>query len=179
MVHSEGCFNLFPGKYRGNKCTATSVNMFIARNTYEVAILAYFEQIGLEKRWGGPPHSSYSRGNTAAMTQKINNTMLKKVDIHIMNAWIFSEGMCCWHHNNFILSFPTFALTRQPHIFMFDIQFQKWICVHQVIVITWHHYLLPTPLPWCMFFVYWNWIHAFLYRSTRNRTMLTTTSSTS
>ena len=28
---------------RGNKCTATSVNIFIARNTYE----AYFEQIGL------------------------------------------------------------------------------------------------------------------------------------
>ena len=45
MVHSEECFNLFPGKKRGNKCTATSVNMFIARNTYE----AYFEQIGLEK----------------------------------------------------------------------------------------------------------------------------------
>ena len=41
MVHFEG--------WRGNKCTATSVNMFIARNIYEVAILAYFEQIGLEK----------------------------------------------------------------------------------------------------------------------------------
>ena len=27
----------------------TSVNMFIARNTYEVAILAYFVQNGLEK----------------------------------------------------------------------------------------------------------------------------------
>ena len=49
MVHSEGCSNLFPGKYTGNKCTATSVNMFIARNTYEVTILAYVEQIGLEK----------------------------------------------------------------------------------------------------------------------------------
>ena len=49
MVHSEGCFNLFPGKYRGKKCIATNVNMFIARNTYEVVILAYFEQIGLEK----------------------------------------------------------------------------------------------------------------------------------
>jgi len=57
--------------------------MFIARNTYE----AYFEQIGLEKHWGGPPHSSYSRVTTAAMTKKINNTVLKKVDIHIMNAW--------------------------------------------------------------------------------------------
>ena len=56
--------------------------MFIARNTYE----AYFEQIGLEKHWGGPPHLSYSRENTAAMTKKINNTVLKKVDIHIMNA---------------------------------------------------------------------------------------------
>ena len=73
MVHSEGCFNLFPEKYRGNKCTATSVNMFIARNIYEVAILAYCEQIGLEKHQGGPPHSSYSRGNTAAMTREINN----------------------------------------------------------------------------------------------------------
>ena len=60
--------------------------MFIARNTYEVAILAYFEQIGLEKYRGGPPQSSYSRGNTAAMTKKINNTVLKKVDIHIKNA---------------------------------------------------------------------------------------------
>ena len=98
--------------------------MFIAKNTYE----AYFEQIGLEKHWGGPPHSSYSMENTAAMTKKINNTVLKKVDIHIMNAWIFSEGMCCWHHNNLILSFPTVALTRQPYIFMFDIKCQKWMC---------------------------------------------------
>ena len=49
MVHFEGCFNLVPGKQRGNKCTATSVNMFIARNTYEVAILAYVVQNGLEK----------------------------------------------------------------------------------------------------------------------------------
>ena len=86
MVHSEGCFNLFPGKYRRNKCTAISVNMCIARNTYKVYLLIYIvKQIGLEKHRGGPPHSSYSRGNTAAMTQ-INNTMLKKVDIHIMNA---------------------------------------------------------------------------------------------
>ena len=30
--------------------------MFIARNTYEVAILAYCEQIGLEKHQVGPPH---------------------------------------------------------------------------------------------------------------------------
>ena len=116
-----------------------------------------------KKHWGGPPHSSYSRENTAAMTKKINNTVLKKVDIHIMNAWIFSEGMCCWHHNNLILSFPTFALTRQPYIFMFDIKCKKWICVHHVIVITWHHYLLPTPLPWCMFFVYWNLIQYMLF----------------
>ena len=64
-------------------------------------------------------------------------------------------------------------------MFMFDIKCPKWICVHHVVVIAWHHYLLPTPLPWCMLFVYWNWIHAFLYRSTRNWTMLTTTSSTS
>ena len=60
--------------------------MCIARNTYEVAILAYFEQIGLEKHRGGPPHLSYSRKDTAAMTQELNNTVLKKVDIHIMNA---------------------------------------------------------------------------------------------
>ena len=60
--------------------------MFIARHTYEVAILAYFEQIDLEKHRGGATHSSYSRGNTAAMTQEINNTVLKKVDIHIINA---------------------------------------------------------------------------------------------
>ena len=66
--------------------------MFIARNNYDVPILAYFEEIGLEKHWGGPPHSSYSRGNTAAMTQEINNTVLKKVDIHIKNVWIFCEG---------------------------------------------------------------------------------------
>ena len=66
--------------------------MFIARNTYEVAILAYFEQTGLEKHRGGPPHSSYRRGNIAAMTQEINNTVMKKVDIHIMNAWILCEG---------------------------------------------------------------------------------------
>ena len=152
--------------------------MFIARNTYEVAILAYFVQNGLEKHWGGLPHSSYSRGNTEAVTQEINNTVLKKVDIHIMNAWIFSEGMCCWHHNNLILLFPTFELTRQPYMFMFDIKCQKWIYLHHVVVIALHHYLLPTPLPWCMLFVYWNWIHAFLYRSTRNGTMLNTTSST-
>ena len=43
--------------------------MFIARNTYEVTILAYFEQIGLEKN-----------------TEGSNNTVLKKVDIHVMNA---------------------------------------------------------------------------------------------
>ena len=49
--------------------------MFIARNTYEVAILAYFEQIGLEKHRGRPPHSIYSRRNTAAMTQEINNSV--------------------------------------------------------------------------------------------------------
>ena len=54
--------------------------------------MAYFEEIGLEKHRGGPPHSSYSRGNTAAMAKKINNTVLKKVDIHIMNACILSEG---------------------------------------------------------------------------------------
>jgi len=54
--------------------------MFIARN--EVAIQAHFEQIGLEKHRGDPPHSSYTRGNTAAITQEINNTVLKKVDIH-------------------------------------------------------------------------------------------------
>ena len=29
---------------------------------------------------------------------------------------------------------------------MFDIKCQKLICVHHVIVITWHHYLLPTPM---------------------------------
>ena len=147
---------------------------------------SYVEQIGLGKHRGCTPHSSYSRGNPAAITQEINNTVLKKVDIHIMNAWqcwrkytyilwmleYFLKGMCCWHQNNLILSFPTFALTR-PHIFMFDNKCQKGICVHYVVVITWHHYLLPNPLPWCMFFVYWNWIHAFLYRSTRNWTMLT------
>ena len=32
--------------------------MFIARNTYVVAILTYFEQGGLEKQQGGPPRSS-------------------------------------------------------------------------------------------------------------------------
>jgi len=152
--------------------------MFVARNTYEVAILAKFEQIGLEKHRGGPPHSSYIRGNTAAMAQEINSTVLKKTYILGMLEY-FLRGMCCWHHNNVILWFPTFALTRQPHIFMFDIKYHKLICIHHVVVITWHHYLLQTPLPWCMFFVYWNWIHAFLYRSTRNWTILTTTSSTS
>ncbi|KAK2178149.1 hypothetical protein NP493_560g01041 [Ridgeia piscesae] len=43
------------------------------------------------------------------MTQEINNTEY------------FVRGIYCWHHNNLILSFPTFALTIQPHIFMFDI----------------------------------------------------------
>ena len=66
--------------------------MFIARNTYEVAILAYFDQIGLDKTVVHLTHHNYSRGNTAAMTQEINNTLLKKIDIHIMNAWIFCEG---------------------------------------------------------------------------------------
>jgi len=32
----------------------------------EVAILAYFEQGGLAKQRGGPPQSTYSRGNTAS-----------------------------------------------------------------------------------------------------------------
>ena len=75
MVHSEGRFNLFLGKYRGNKCTATSINMFIPRNTYEVTILAYFKQIGLEKYRGGPSHSSYSRANTTAMKKEINTSV--------------------------------------------------------------------------------------------------------
>ena len=43
--------------------------MFIARNTYEVTILAYFEQLGLEKTLRGS-----------------NNTVLRKVDIYVMNA---------------------------------------------------------------------------------------------
>jgi len=38
--------------------------MFIARNSYEVAILAYFGRGGLEKYRCGPPRSSYTRGNT-------------------------------------------------------------------------------------------------------------------
>jgi len=38
--------------------------MSIARNTYEVTILANVEWCGLEKQRGGPPRSSYSRGNT-------------------------------------------------------------------------------------------------------------------
>ena len=33
--------------------------------TYEVAILAYFERGGFIKQRGDPPHSTYSRGNTA------------------------------------------------------------------------------------------------------------------
>jgi len=33
-----------------------------------VAILAYFGRDGLEEQRGGPPHSSYSRGNTAQVT---------------------------------------------------------------------------------------------------------------
>ena len=61
------------------------------------------------------------------------------------------RGMCCWHQNNVILSFPTFALTRQPHIFKFDIKYQKCICIHHVVVITWCHYLLQTPLPCFLF----------------------------
>jgi len=32
-----------------------------------VAISPYFGQDGLEKQWGGPPHSSHSRGNTATV----------------------------------------------------------------------------------------------------------------
>ena len=67
-MHSYKCKHIYSQKY------------------YEVAILAYFEQIGLEKYRGGPPHSSYNRENTAAMTQEINNTVLKKVDIDPMNA---------------------------------------------------------------------------------------------
>ena len=35
-----------------------------ARNSYEVAILAYLERGGLETQRGGPPCSSGSRGNT-------------------------------------------------------------------------------------------------------------------
>ena len=38
----EGCFNLFPGKYRGNKCIATMYqHVNIEINIYEVAIMAY------------------------------------------------------------------------------------------------------------------------------------------
>ena len=51
MVHFEGCFNLFPHKWRGNKCTTTvkqHVNMFITRNSCEVAILVCCERGGLE-----------------------------------------------------------------------------------------------------------------------------------
>ena len=69
MVHSEGCLiHSIPLEIEtGKKCIATwqqHVNMFIARNSYEVAILAYFERGGLEKQRGGPPHSSYNKGNT-------------------------------------------------------------------------------------------------------------------
>jgi len=50
---SKWCIlNLFPEKQRGNKCNTTSyqhVNMFIARNRYEMAILTYFVRGGLEK----------------------------------------------------------------------------------------------------------------------------------
>ena len=38
--------------------------MFIIRSSYDVGILAHFERGGLEKQRGGPPCSSYSRGNT-------------------------------------------------------------------------------------------------------------------
>ena len=41
-------------------------NMFITRNGYEVAILAYFEQGGMEKTARWPISLNiYSRGNTA------------------------------------------------------------------------------------------------------------------
>ena len=60
------------------------VNVFIARNTYEVAILAYFEWGSLEV-----VHLTH---HVAGET--LQQWVLKKVDIqvHIMNAWIFCEG---------------------------------------------------------------------------------------
>ena len=39
--------------------------MLVGSNSYEVTILAYIGRGSLEKQQGGPPHSSYSRGNTA------------------------------------------------------------------------------------------------------------------
>jgi len=43
--------------------------MFMARNMYDVAILAYVERGNLEKQRGGSPHSSYLyRGNTGIIT---------------------------------------------------------------------------------------------------------------
>ena len=45
MVHYDGCFNIFPGKQRGNKCLTTRlqhINMFIARNNHEISYLAHY-----------------------------------------------------------------------------------------------------------------------------------------
>ena len=63
-VHSEGCFNLFLGKQMRNYNVATCKHDIIAKHSCEVGILAYFERGGLEKQRGGPPHSSFSRGNS-------------------------------------------------------------------------------------------------------------------
>ena len=56
------------------KVACIKVNTFIARNSYphgryEVAILTYFEQGGLEKQRCGPP---YSRGNSATESTFLN-----------------------------------------------------------------------------------------------------------
>ena len=47
---------------------AAAFNMFVARNSYKVASLAYLKQGGLEKHRGGPPRSS-NTGETLIYTE--------------------------------------------------------------------------------------------------------------
>ena len=48
-------------------CILKGVLTYSLGNSYEVAILSYFERGRLEKQRGGPPRSSNSRGNTAVV----------------------------------------------------------------------------------------------------------------
>ena len=74
------------------------MNMFVAllvnsqqgyvHEIADVTISVYFGQGGLDKQWGGPPHSPYSRVNTGIGTFNVllsQNSPLALVKLHYYN----------------------------------------------------------------------------------------------
>ena len=63
------------------------VDMSIVRYSCEVALLTYCERGGLEKHRGGPPRSSYSRGNL--VTLYTGGGLLKKIGVYSMTVSVY------------------------------------------------------------------------------------------